>query len=268
MYIHKCNKCDIVFYSELSSDHCPMCNNIELKSQLIDKYSYDYIIPFSVTKTDAIDKFNNVFKGKKLIPNSIKNINVEESIKKIYIPCYLYDVSIEGEARYIIDGNDTSRIAHIDYKMVPSIATRLVDEARIDGFDMSKLIPFNPSYLEGSYVIYSDVTSSEGIIKISDDTILSAVDLIGNVNSGEYKEINNDLVIKPNNTYLALLPIYMIKTTYKDKNYTYVINGDNCKLLGTLPISYFKIVAWFISHFDLFFIIGLIILLVIKGVMI
>ena len=152
--------------------------------------------------------------------------------------------------------------------MVPSIATRLVDEARIDGFDMSKLIPFNPSYLDGSYVIYSDVTSSEGIIKISDDTILSAVDLIGNVNSGEYKEINNDLVIKPNNTYLALLPIYMIKTTYKDKNYTYVINGDNCKLLGTLPISYFKIVAWFISLFDLFFIIGLIILLVIKGVMI
>ena len=83
-----------------------------------------------------------------------------------------------------------------------------------------------------------------------------------------WNRFNNDLVIKPNNTYLALLPIYMIKTTYKDKNYTYVINGDNCKLLGTLPISYFKIIAWFISLFDLFFIIGLIILLVIKGVMI
>ena len=43
----------------------------------------------------------------------------------------------------------------------------------------------------------------------------------------------------------ALLPVWLLATKYEDKNYLFAMNGQTGKLIGDLPVSKGKALAWF-----------------------
>ncbi len=46
-------------------------------------------------------------------------------------------------------------------------------------------------------------------------------------------------------TYYTLLPVWMVYYDYDRKEHTFAMNGQTGKVVGTPPISYGKVAAWF-----------------------
>ena len=42
----------------------------------------------------------------------------------------------------------------------------------------------------------------------------------------------------------ALFPVYMLNTKYRDKTYTFAMNGQTGKFVGKLPVSKGRFAAW------------------------
>ena len=53
-----------------------------------------------------------------------------------------------------------------------------------------------------------------------------------------------DILFTKNEVRYALLPLWFMNTRYKDKSYTFVINGQTGKMSGSLPISWIKFFLW------------------------
>ena len=45
----------------------------------------------------------------------------------------------------------------------------------------------------------------------------------------------------------GLLPVWMLYTKWKDKDYLFAMNGQTGKLIGDLPVSVGKFFAWFLG---------------------
>ena len=43
----------------------------------------------------------------------------------------------------------------------------------------------------------------------------------------------------------VLLPVWMLNTRYKGKDYLFAMNGQTGKIVGNLPISVPKLIGWF-----------------------
>ena len=60
-----------------------------------------------------------------------------------------------------------------------------------------------------------------------------------------------------------MLPVWMVNIQYKDKNYTFAMNGQTGKIVGNIPIGIKETITWsiiiFIGFFILFFIIFMVI---------
>ena len=47
----------------------------------------------------------------------------------------------------------------------------------------------------------------------------------------------------------ALLPVWMLHTRWKDKDFLFAMNGQTGRLVGDLPVSPLKVVLWFLGIF-------------------
>ena len=56
---------------------------------------------------------------------------------------------------------------------------------------------------------------------------------------------NQDIKLKRGKVHYALLPVWMLTTKWKDKDYLYAMNGQTGKLVGDLPTSWGKFWATF-----------------------
>ena len=45
----------------------------------------------------------------------------------------------------------------------------------------------------------------------------------------------------------GLLPVWMLYTKWKDKNYLFAMNGQTGKVVGDLPVSWVKLLSIFLS---------------------
>ena len=61
------------------------------------------------------------------------------------------------------------------------------------------------------------------------------------------------------NNYYILLPVWILNTKYKDKIYTFAMNGQTGKIIGNLPINILKFILISIGIFflTLFIVIGI-----------
>ena len=55
---------------------------------------------------------------------------------------------------------------------------------------------------------------------------------------------NNDVQIQQQAARNVLLPVWMLMSTYRGKEYLFAMNGQTGKLVGNLPISIPKVFAW------------------------
>ena len=234
---YTCPNCGATVVTDANTvaTHCVYCGNTTImKNRLQGEFKPDKLIPFKTTKEEAIEEFKKNVKKKWFAPSDFHDEKNIEKITGVYIPFWLYDSQMNGniqsratQIRRWSSGNydytETStfrctRSGELEIEDLPvDSSTKFKDEIMdsIEPYNYSEFKPFNRSYLT---VDNSDV----------------------NINSGEVE--------------YALLPVWMLNIKFKEKMYTFAMNGQTKKVVGTVPMDSGKVIKKGILFFGISFI--------------
>ena len=246
---------------------CPYCSNpTVMPSRVSDGLKPDAVIPFRTTKEDAKAAFLKMCKGKPLLPKFFTQEQQLEKITGIYVPFWLYDCSGGLNATYkatrVHTWSDTRynytktdhyllrRGADATFTGIPMDGSSKMDDTfmeSIEPFDYSELVDFDKAFLSGYLADKYDVPSENGEDRIRQRVDNTISDLIQNSCIGYSTAIpaSRQLRVDHSKARYVLMPVWMLNTKYKDKIYTFAMNGQTGKMTGELPVSSQRMAAWF-----------------------
>lgn len=259
--LYKCPDCGAQIVTDLntSATFCVYCKNTSIiKERLTGKFEPKYILPFQNTQEDAIEAFKKVGKKHPLMPktfNSKKNIS---EIRGIYIPFWLFTSTTNGSitkngtkiktwrvGNYRYTKTDTYNIireGNVNFEYVPNDGSKKFDDAimhSIEPFDYKKLKEFSPSYLSGFLAEKYDITDEEAKQQATNRMKNTIKNLLENDITGYLKtaETKSNFTFTNLKTHYVLLPVWLLNIKYKDKMYTFAMNGETGKLIGNMPVD-------------------------------
>lgn len=281
MDLYHCKNCgaEIIADETTTSTFCVYCGSTAILKNRIDSgRAPNYIIPFKNVKADAVTAFKNVVKHKPLTPKCFKDEKNIQKITGVYIPFWAYDLEANGEMDFEATDTQTwsdsryrytktSRYAvkqsgHFDYdKVLADASSRFPNDLMdsIEPFNYGELAEYNHAYLSGFLAEKYDVPEEAGLERAKERTMLTCVDLLSeNVRHQSKRVVNNGMVIQQKRCHYIMLPVWMVNIQYKDKNYTFAMNGQTGKIVGDIPIGVKETIIWsiivFIGFFAIFFI--------------
>lgn len=271
MRIYSCTSCgaEIVGDDSTAATHCLYCDSPAIiAKQLSGVYKPDYVIPFKMGKPDAKEAILKLCKGKMLLPKGFTDENRIEEIRGIYVPFWLFDCDIHAnidyratkvttwsDARYNYKKTDhylIKREGKLDFTKVPVDGSTKVDNdftEAVEPFNYNETVDFQTAYLSGyladKYDVKSEDCKERANQRIKNSTVSVFMDSIDRMRYTSVTPNNTNIKINHGTIHYALLPIWMLNTKYKDKMYTFIMNGQTGKFIGKLPVSMKKFFAWF-----------------------
>ena len=103
MKLYNCPSCgaQLVFDATTAASSCPYCGNPSVvPGQFHGMLRPDYILPFKLSKDQAIAALKNYYRGKKLLPKAFSSENHLEEIKGVYVPFWLFDETAIADTSY------------------------------------------------------------------------------------------------------------------------------------------------------------------------
>ena len=163
--LFRCQSCgaEMVTDENTTATFCVYCGNAGImKSRLEGKYRPDLIIPFKMSRQDAIDEYNKLRAGRYLAPDEFGDPQHIEKLSGVYVPFWLYDGSLQAhvsgtrtESTSWTSGNYTyttrntyhlERAGNMSFQKVPADGSKKFDDTLMDclePFNFSELQPFN-----------------------------------------------------------------------------------------------------------------------------
>ncbi len=273
-----CPSCggEVVGDQSMAACQCPYCGNgVIVPEQFEGMLKPDVVIPFAYTKDEAKEQYRKYLSGKKLLAKNFEADNVIEKLNGLYVPYWLFDAECDCQARFratrtftrhganqdIIETDHylVYRDGHIGFESVPVDATtKLTPELMesLEPFDYESAVDFNTAYLSGFFADRYEESADEAVKRANERIKNSTVDAI----RGTIIGFDSVLLDKANVRFhdakisYALLPIYVFSTKYKDKVYTFAMNGQTGKFSGNLPADTGKTWGSMLGVFALIFI--------------
>lgn len=258
---------------ELMTDHqtaatfCPYCGNPTiLPGRVSGVLRPDGVIPFKTGKEDAKAAFLNLCKGKPLLPKFFRERQQLEKITGIYVPFWLYDCEGEldgsykatrvhtwSDRDYIYKKTDhfmLTRQAGAAFTGIPMDGSSKMDDVfmeSIEPYDYSQIEPFSTAFLSGFLADKYDVEAAAGEQRIRQRVDRSMDELLQPSFLGYHSVVptSKDLRVSQSKARYILLPVWLLNTRYKDKVYTFAMNGQSGKMTGSFPICPKRTAAWF-----------------------
>ncbi len=246
---------------------CPYCGNPTiLPSRLSGGVKPDGVLPFRKTKDDAKAAFLQLCKGKPLLPREFKDKHQIEKITGLYVPFWLYDCQGDFSGRYkatrVRTWSDSNynytktshylviRRADARFVGVPMDGSSKMEDVAmesIEPFDYSQLVDFDTAYLSGYLADKYDVSSEAGAQRIQQRVNTAFEEEIAGTMMLYTTAIptQKNLKLTQGKARYVLMPVWMLNTRYKDKTYTFAMNGQTGKMTGQLPICPKRTAAWF-----------------------
>lgn len=238
-----------------TSTFCAYCGQPTIIFARVSKMKKpDKIIPFEVTKEEAINSIKKRFNKGFFIPSEIKNFEVER-MNGIYIPYWLFDVSyydnqtLRGKSgKYY---HNYYREAEAEFtNMTVDASANMNDESsqRLEPFYTNELYDFREEYLSGFYADAYDVRKDDlSRLAVSRCASLFDKEMIASVNASEVEITNSSPKVKVNGNRYAMLPAWFMTIRYDNKPYTMLVNGQTGKTVGAVPINKKKVLLTFLS---------------------
>lgn len=269
MRVWSCPSCGgaIVGDANTAATTCPYCGNRTVMSgALSGTLKPDLIIPFKLDKKAAMSAYEQHIKGKRLIPGPFKAKHKIEEIKPIYLPFWLFDANVSGEVDYIgtrtrswSDSNydyvETSefrikRVGGAMFERIPADGSRRTDDTLmecIEPFDYREAREFSGAYLAGYVADKYDVGAEELSQRVHERLRTSMENAFGSTVTGysSVRAVGSNINIMDSGAKYALLPVWMLTTTYQGKNYVFAMNGQTGKFSGDLPFDKGAYKKWF-----------------------
>ena len=268
-----CSSCgaEIVCDENTMATECVYCGNPTMvPARFSGMLKPDYIIPFKKTKEEAVAALKEFYKGKRLLPGAFTENNRVEAIQGLYVPFWMFDSSVDATASFraendvVIDTEDaviteTSvyeclRQGSMGFAKIPADGSKKMDDTfmeSIEPFDYSELTPFNSGYMAGYLADKYDVTAEENEERVNKRVDNSAVGVLGETVTGYMRVYEKDRAVtkKDGKVEYAMVPVWILTTRYQNKPYTFMMNGQTGKMVGSLPYSSGKSWAYFFAVF-------------------
>ena len=256
-----CSSCggEIIGDKTLGATSCPYCNNNTVfTKQFSGDLKPDLVIPFKYDKDAAKKAMYNHFKGKKLLPKNFKNEQHIDEIKGIYVPFWLYDACADGHFRFhctklrtwVSDDYIYTETRHysavrdgsISFINVPVDGSqKMADDLMesLEPYNLNEAVDFKTAYLAGFFADRYDVSVQNASVRANERISITTEEAIKGTllnYSASFKEAGSVSVEKGKTKY-ALLPVWILNTTWKGEKYVFAMNGQTGKLVGNLPVD-------------------------------
>lgn len=257
--VFTCTTCaaQLMINDNEAATYCAYCGQPTIVFDRIDKMKRPKkIIPFSVTKENAISIARKKFKNGFFVPEEIKNFEVER-MTGIYVPFWLYDLyyydkqKLEGKSGKHY--HDYYREAETDFTNVTIDASENFSNyssQQLEPYHTQALTDFHSGYLSGFYADKYD----QGAEFLSDLAIsrckkLFDTEVERSISASNIKLLESHPLTEMKKGIYALLPAWFMTIRYENEPYTILINGQTGKLTGAVPIVKKKVTAVFIIAF-------------------
>ena len=101
---------ELICDENTAATSCPYCGNpTVVPGQFSGQLRPDFIIPFKLSKEDAVKALKDHYKGKIFLPKSFTQENHVQEIQGIYVPFWMFDGEAEGDACYEATRSHTYR---------------------------------------------------------------------------------------------------------------------------------------------------------------
>lgn len=259
--VYVCSACggEVLGDDTLASARCPFCDNtVIMKRQFTGEWKPDLVVPFQVDREAAKKAFRKHLMGKKLLPKAFRSESNIEEIKGIYVPFWLFSSDVNANTRYRgtrsrawsdgkFDYVETStyallRGADARFERIPVDGSQKMDNALMDSlepFDFSKAVDFQTAYLAGYFSDRYDEDAETSITRAKkrfEATMNNALLATTAGYSGVTSETST-MSERNNKREYALLPVWLLHVKWKDKLYTFAMNGQTGKFVGNLPFD-------------------------------
>ena len=262
--VFRCDNCgakEVLNRSEIAV-RCPYCGATNIvETDELSGHKPDGVLPFSVSKDGALEKFRAWVKKRFFVPKKCKkNLDVE-GVRGVYSPCWTFDThavsTYEGrvgkyytvtvgsgknrrtERRirwYYISGEIERRFDDILISAGPKANETPV--AKVSPFDTNNATVYTNEFLAG----FSANHYEKGV----DDAWREAESIISEQLKRDIKSKHNADVVdyikqrikhcSPSCKYV-LLPIWVGAMGYRKNTYNFYVNGNTGKVWGKMPVS-------------------------------
>lgn len=257
--VYSCPSCgaELICDQSTAATACPYCGNPAIvPGQFSGALRPDYILPFRLSKDDAVQALRAHYKGKHFLPRSFTSANHIEQIQGVYVPFWLFDGGAEGAASYrasntnVYETGDYEitetrhyhvvRAGSLAFEKIPVDASSKMPDDHMDSiepFDYAQLRPFSTAYLPGYLADKYDVTIDdsrdradtrcrETLAQARRDTVTGY---------GACVTEREDIALRRGKVHYALLPVWMLSTKWRGQDFLFAMNGQTGKLVGDLP---------------------------------
>jgi len=263
-----CPSCsaEIICDANTAATSCAYCGNpTVVPGKLGGALKPDLVIPFKLDKNAAIAALKQHYKGKIFLPKEFSAQNKLDEIKGIYVPFWLFDSHAGGDVEfnaaqvrsYTAGSYNVTETKHfkvyrsgsLAFEKVPvDASSKMADEYMdaIEPYDYSELKPFSTAYLPGFYADKYDLDSKECSSRADTRIENSTVDAFSSTVNGftGVSLAGKYISMQRGKVSYALLPVWMLTTKWNGKLFTFAMNGQTGKLIGDLPISQGRFMAW------------------------
>lgn len=271
MKVYVCKSCggEIVTDATTAATACPYCDNpVVMMNQFRDILKPDFVIPFQLDKKAATEGLKKHLVGKKLLPKVFKDQNHIDEVKGIYVPFWLFNAGAKANIRYKAtkkkhwsdsryNYTETSfysvlRAGSLAFHQVPvDGSSKMEDELMesLEPFDMSKAVDFQTAYLSGYLADKYDVTKEKCIPRVNERIKKSTeIEFANTVKGFDTVEAQNSSIqLVEGKVSYALLPVWILNTTWNGEKYTFAMNGQTGKFVGNLPLDKGAYRRWLIG---------------------
>lgn len=257
--VYSCPSCgaELICDQSTAATACPYCGNPAIvPGQFSGALRPDYILPFRLSKDDAVQALRAHYKGKPFLPRSFTSANHIEQIQGVYVPFWLFDGGAEGAASYrasntnVFETGDYEitetrhyhvvRAGSLAFEKIPVDASSKMPDDHMDSiepFDYAQLRPFSTAYLPGYLADKYDVTIDDSRDRADTrcrETLAQALrDTV--TGYGACVTEREDLALRRGKVHYALLPVWMLSTKWRGQDFLFAMNGQTGKLVGDLP---------------------------------
>lgn len=257
--VYSCPSCgaELICDQSTAATACPYCGNPAIvPGQFSGALRPDYILPFRLSKDDAVQALRAHYKGKPFLPRSFTSANHIEQIQGVYVPFWLFDGGAEGAASYrasntnVYETGDYEitetrhyhvvRAGSLAFEKIPVDASSKMPDDHMDSiepFDYAQLRPFSTAYLPGYLADKYDVTidgSRDRADTRCRETLAQALrDTV--IGYGACVTEREDIALRRGKVHYALLPVWMLSTKWRGQDFLFAMNGQTGKLVGDLP---------------------------------
>lgn len=268
--LYSCPSCgaEIVTDETAAAMDCYYCHNpVVLSGRLDGAFRPDGVIPFSITKEQAVEAFMGWIGKKRFVPRSFFSKKQIEKITGVYYPYWMMDcemdasLSARASTVRVWRSGDTEytetrhfriqRDGDIQFRELTKNALRKADHMLAEGvqpFDVKDIRTFTTAFLSGFQAEKRDV-GREDLRDVMDRELQNASRMLLMDTVTGYGSVvpeNVQAQMKDQKWRYVLLPVWVL--TYKTagkKLYYYAMNGQTGKVCGVLPVDFRRLLGLF-----------------------